>query len=88
VGVGLVLTRVMRVTTQHGSRITAIPENAELHAHGMSGSAIRANALWFDLELTDLFAELKGNLVLTWPGLERSWYRWADRNEIPIKAIL
>ena len=65
-----------------------IPENAELHKHGLSYASERSHALWFDLELTEHYAELKGKLVITWTGLERSWYRWAYRNEFPISAIL
>jgi hypothetical protein len=66
----------------------AIPENEELHTHGMSLASERNDALWFDLELLDTFSEWQGKLVLEWTGLERSWYRWADRNDFPIKAIL
>ena len=40
----------------------------------------RDGLLWFDLELTDYYAEWKGRLVVEWPGRELSWWRWADRN--------
>ena len=26
-------------------------------------------------------------MVIDWPGLERSWYRWADRNQFGVNAI-
>lgn len=66
----------------------SIPENRELHDYGMSHVSLRSNALWFDLELLDIFADWQGKLVLNWTGLERSWYRWASRNEFPVHAIL
>ncbi len=39
------------------------------------------------LPLTDWHAEWRGRLIIRWPGLERSWYRWADRNEFVVEAI-
>jgi hypothetical protein len=44
--------------------------------------------LWFDLQPTPVCQDWKGKLVLDWPGGERSWCRWADRNAFPIQAIL
>ncbi|MEK7706501.1 MAG: GIY-YIG nuclease family protein [Verrucomicrobiota bacterium] len=45
--------------------------------------------LWFDLALmTDFYPDWKGKLIVNWPGKERSWYRLAHRNVIPIHAIL
>lgn len=67
----------------------AIPENQELKAHGMQGLAPDGTEpLLFDLELSDELADLRGRLVLSWPGPERSWWRWADRNCIPVASIL
>lgn len=43
--------------------------------------------LWFDLRLTSALAEWSGRLVVGWPGIERSWVRWADRNTFPVLAI-
>ncbi|WP_374469146.1 GIY-YIG nuclease family protein [Phenylobacterium sp.] len=66
----------------------AIPENQELRTYGMQGLAPGApEPLLFDLRLTDRLAHWSGRLVLTWPGLERSWFRWAARNTIPVAAI-
>ncbi len=48
----------------------------------------RDSIFWFDLELTDFYARWKGRLIVEWPGLERSWWRWADRNVILIDSIL
>lgn len=42
---------------------------------------------WFDLQVTDHLAEWKGRLVVSWPGIERSWWRWASRNVFAVAAI-
>jgi len=44
--------------------------------------------LQFDLKLTQFYADWKGKLIVNWPPPGRSWWRWADRNEIPVAAIL
>ena len=31
--------------------------------------------------------EWKGKLIVSWPGKELSWWRWADRNEFKVHAI-
>ena len=36
----------------------------------------------------DVYALWKGKLVVDWPGGERSWYRWSDKNDIQVSAIL
>src|SRR5712692_2691751 len=67
-----------------------IAANRELHeAFGMAGfGSDRRTTLWFDLVLsTDFYATWRGRLVILWPGLERSWWRWADRNTFAIDAI-
>jgi hypothetical protein len=66
-----------------------IPANAELKAFGMEGFTAhspRASILWFDLELTDLCAHLRGKLVVRWPPTERNWHRWAHKpkNEMTV----
>jgi len=63
-----------------------IPAYKEMKAlYGMQGfrpeTDGREVCLWFDLDMVDSMNEWKGRLVVNWPGLERSWYRWADRNE-------
>lgn len=55
---------------------------------GDVGKAGRPFVLWFDLVLTDFYAHWKGRLIVGWPGLERSWWRRAHLNEIPVIAIL
>jgi hypothetical protein len=65
----------------------AIPENNELKTFGIRGPRPGHNPLWFDLELLPELAGLCGRLVVAWPGSERAWTRWADRNSFPIHAI-
>ena len=66
-----------------------IPANIELKSFGMTGlSASRSSTLWFDLDIIDICREWKGKLIVQWPGLERSWWRWSDRNKLDIAAIL
>ena len=68
-----------------------VPAYAEMKAFGMKGlfeDEGRSTVLWFDLLPTDLYVPWKGKLIVGWPLPERSWWRWADRNTIPILAIL
>jgi hypothetical protein len=68
-----------------------IPANVELKGLGMNGfteDAPRSSCLLFDLDLTDFYTHWKGRLIVGWPPPERSWWRWADRNEFPILAVL
>src|SRR5262245_34384652 len=65
----------------------AIPANTELRALGMKGfteDSERSVCLWFDLGLTDFYAQWKGRLIVGWPPPERSWWRRAHRNEMPL----
>jgi hypothetical protein len=56
-----------------------IPANVELKSFGMTGlTPDRSHALWFDLEIMDFCSDWKGKLIIQWPGLERSWWRWSD----------
>jgi hypothetical protein len=63
------------------------PQNAELRKFGMQERG-RESLLWFDLSITDFYAEWKGKLIVSWPPPERSWWRRAERNVIPVAAIL
>lgn len=68
-----------------------VPAHVEMKAFGMrgfTGDKGRKTVLWFNLALTDLFSSWKGKLVVGWPAPERSWWRRAHRNEIPILSIL
>jgi hypothetical protein len=48
----------------------------------------RPSCLWFDLELLPFYSEWKGKLIVDWPPPERSWWRRAHRNRMPIHAVL
>ncbi|QYE35141.1 GIY-YIG nuclease family protein [Polymorphobacter sp. PAMC 29334] len=66
------------------------PAHIELIQLGMSGvfaSSARKHVVEFDLAQTPWNEKWHGRLIIKWPGLERSWYRWADRNVFPIQAI-
>lgn len=67
-----------------------VPANKELKAFGMkeSDGEKRPSTLWFDLTLSNFYDSWKGKLIVGWPPPERSWWRRAHRNEIPIIAIL
>jgi len=62
----------------------------ELGKLGMMGfvKGTRHSCLWFDLQLTEIYQEWRGKLIIGWPPPERAWCRWANRNEFPVKAIL
>jgi hypothetical protein len=47
-----------------------------------------STVLWFDLVPLSFRREWKGKLIVCWPGRELSYWRWADRNEFTIHAIL
>jgi len=66
------------------------PLHRELMSLGMSGIKAtegRNSVIEFSMPMTDWHAEWRGRLIIRWPGLERSWYRWADRNEFVVEAI-
>lgn len=68
-----------------------VPAYKEMKAFGMQGFSAedsRRSILWFDLSLTDFCATWKGKLIVGWPPPERSWWRRAHRNEIPVLSIL
>jgi hypothetical protein len=68
-----------------------IPAYIEMKAFGMRGFAEddpRSVTLWFDLALTEFYQSWKGKLIVEWPPPERSWWRRAHRNEMPVSAIL
>ena len=67
--------------------------NVELKRFGVKGftkESSRPTVRWFDLLLTDFYADWKGKLVVRWPPLDRNWHRWTHKpkNEMPILAIL
>ena len=66
------------------------PLHRELMSLGMGGfkasEGVRT-VIEFGLERTEWQARWSERLIVEWPGLERSWYRWLDRNVFPIAAI-
>lgn len=63
-------------------------ENQILKSHGMIGwTKEHSHALWFDLQLQPPHCEWIGKLSIAWPPPERSWWRRAERNEMPILSI-
>lgn len=69
-------------------KVPAILELSDLGMSGFDESDERETIDWFELKLLKFRQEWKGRLIVDWPGLERSWYRWSDRNVVPISAIL
>jgi hypothetical protein len=69
-----------------------VREYREMKQFGLRGwvrdSTDKKRMLWFDLERTDFYESWRGKLVVNWPPPERSWWRRAHRNEIPVAAIL
>jgi hypothetical protein len=69
-----------------------VPAYVEMKAFGLKGwtreTDARTSQLWFDLELTEFYGSWRGKLIVAWPPPERSWWRRAHRNEIPVAAIL
>lgn len=68
-----------------------VPAYVELKAFGMRGFADGhplGSVLWFDLALTDFYTHWNGRLIVGWPPPERSWWRRAQRNEMPVVAVL
>lgn len=96
--IGLISARALFVTfydvksahTVTPDEFWAIPENVELSRLGMTGwpkeDATR-NALWFDLRPVETFQRLSGRLEIEWTGGERSWFRWAGKNNFRLSAI-
>lgn len=65
------------------------PEYVDMKEFGIRGfQGERESILWFDLELTLFYEHWIGKLIVKWPGGERSWWRWADRNKIDVEAVL
>ncbi|WIJ25780.1 GIY-YIG nuclease family protein [Devosia sp. RR2S18] len=67
-----------------------VPAYAEMKQWGMTGfseESGRSHTLWFDLQLTDFYSAWSGKLVVGWPPPERSWWRRAHKNKLPVQAI-
>ena len=69
----------------------AMPSHIALKEFGLDGLTNvggRDRCLFFDLSLSDLYAEWKGKLIVCWPPPEISWWRWASNGEFSVHAIL
>lgn len=67
----------------------AVPGNKELRSLGMTGfKGDRPSVVWFDLTPQGFYPEWKGKLIVDWPPPERSWWRRAHKNNMPVHAIL
>jgi hypothetical protein len=86
--VGLYLVGKLTPITE--AQFWDLPAYKELKAFGMEGFSreTRTSVLLIDLVLQDFYAVWKGKLIIGWPPPERSWWRRANRNEYPIRAIL
>ncbi len=70
--------------------IVSRPKHKELMGLGMGGVTAtqgRESIAVFEMPLLPWHVEWSGKLIVRWPGLERSWVRWADRNSFEIEAI-
>lgn len=68
-----------------------VPAYLEMKAFGMRGFTEedpRSSILWFDLQLMDIYPQWKGKLIISWPPPERSWWRRAHKNTMPVHAIV
>ena len=86
--IGLFAVRGFRPLT--AAEVQARPWHRELVAMGMSGDfATNKSDLIaeFELEETDWARDWSQRLVVRWPGADRAWYQWADRNVFQIEAI-
>ncbi len=73
-----------RLTATQLARIPALAALVKLGA--TQGRDL--DSLWSDLDKKPDLGEWHGKLIVSWPPPERSWWRRADRNAIPIAAIL
>lgn len=76
-----------------GARAVTEVQLNEIHAYvELSGLGSRheevPRPVWFDLDKTPALSDWQGKLIVKWPPPERSWWRRAHRNEIPVAAIL
>jgi hypothetical protein len=86
VGLYEVLTQRKLTIAEYQSR----PLHRELMAMGMTGhksSDGREHVIEFAMRRSDWQRAWCERLIIEWPGLERSWCRWADRDTFPVYAI-
>jgi hypothetical protein len=87
--VGLYIVKGFRPISFH--EYWKMPLNGELQELGMTGWSDEGDrqgpVKWFDLELTEIYKEWKGKLILDWPPPEIQWTRWANGNKFGVRAI-
>ena len=64
-------------------------EMLDLHQKfGMVGMEdTKGSCLWFDLKRTKHFEHWRGKLIIRWPGMALSYWRWASRNQFDVHSI-
>lgn len=75
------------LTVEEYWKVPAYIEMKEFDMKGFEPEPGRDRVLWFDMPLTEHFAEWKGKLIISWPGNDRSWWRRAEKNVMPVIAI-
>ena len=84
------LYRIGETTTLTADDYWKVPAYVELKEFDMQGfvpEAGRKTILWFDMSLTEHFVDWMGRLVIGWSPPDRSWFRRAERNVLPVIAI-
>lgn len=82
------LYKINSATPITNAQYRKMPLQIELKAQGMDCNENERTILWFDLALEEFYGDWKGKLIVDWPPPDRSWWRRADRNVIPVRAIL
>lgn len=78
---------LFEIVAQERAAWTRWLENPRLRELVELGSDIkpdREEVIWFSQRRADFYPHWKGKLAISWPGPERAWYRWADRNDFDI----
>ncbi len=70
-----------------GKRWAALETSRRLVQLGDRGPQAVRRLKLFNLVCTEHIAVWKGRLVVNWPPPERSWWRWAARNRMPVDAV-
>jgi len=86
--IGLYAVRDFRFLS--AAEVQGRPRHKELVAMGMSGNFSAKNSeiiAEFNLENTEWAGDWSKRLVIRWPGADRAWYQWADRNDYRIEAV-
>ncbi|MBR7618782.1 GIY-YIG nuclease family protein [Phenylobacterium sp. 20VBR1] len=70
-----------------GPEFWARPDLQELATMGVKGLEAGTDLVAMDLEPLDTWRAWGGKLTIDWPAPERSWFRRAERNRLPVSAI-